>query len=307
MQVSLGLIDESAFTDYAGAMPFTLHAPAKVNLRLEVLGKRPDGYHELRMVMVKLALADVLAGEFTPGGMVLASDHPSFPCDERNILWKTWWLLQRETGRRFGLKLHVQKKIPMAAGLGGGSSDAGTLLAYLNQALGLGFSPERLTQLALRLGADVPLFVAPGPAYWAEGVGERLTPLHLPPLYLVLINPGFPVSTAEIFKKFRALTSTNSDASQPKFCRGWREILPLLRNDLEAVTIDSYPAVGLVKQALHASGADGVLMSGSGPTVFGIYSSQSAQARAYQQLVVAHPHWWVEQTNNLGGLDSNQD
>ena len=298
MPASPGFVDESSFSGYAGAMSFTLHAPAKINLRLEVLGKRPDGYHELRMIMAKLALADILEGEFTTGGMELASDHPQFPCDERNILWKTWELVQRESGRRFGLKLHVNKQVPMAAGLGGGSSDAGTLLAYLNRTLDLGFAPERLIQMALKLGADVPLFVSPEAAYWAEGVGERLTPLHLPPLYLVLVNPGFPVSTAEIFSKFGRLTSPDGNVNQPVpigkirwglsggekdlpltlasdwLCQrerigAWREILPLLQNDLEAVTIDSYPAVGLVKQALHVSGADGVLMSGSGPTVFG--------------------------------------
>ncbi len=282
-------------------MNFKLHAPAKINLRLEVLGKRPDGYHDLRMLMVKLALGDTLEGALTSGAMQLTSDQPGFPCDETNLLWKTCDLVRRESGQKFGMTLHVTKRIPMAAGLGGGSSDAGTLLVHLNQALGLGWSGERLIALARGLGADVPFFTVPG-SQWAEGVGERLTPVQTPSLCLVLVNPRFPVSTPEIFKKWgkSPLTRPQGDDNHRLSFRGWREILPLLRNDLEAVTIDSYPAVGLVKQAFHTRGADGVLMSGSGPTVFGIFENKAKQEAAYQELKVRYPEWWVCCTELLG-------
>ncbi len=185
-------------------------APAKINLRLKVTGRRPDGYHLLEMVMVKLELADEIEFEIVPEGISIEiPPNPPLskggtggfliPTDRTNTLWKVALAVQKESGKRFGIKISLQKRIPTAAGLGGGSSDAAALLIALNQALELGWTGQKLIQIGVKIGADVPFFLAPG-AQRVTGIGELLTPYPCNPLPLILINPGFPVSTAEVYR-----------------------------------------------------------------------------------------------------------
>lgn len=275
-----------------------LTAPAKVNLRLKVVGRRPDGYHDLEMVMVKLDLADEIEFELDGNGIRIESDSANLPGDQTNIIWRAADLVREDSGKRFGLAVRVKKRIPIAAGLGGGSSDAAVTLKALKQLLDLGWDRGRLLKIGVRLGADVPFFLAEG-SQWVEGIGERLKSIELPPLWLVLINPGFPVSTAEVYRWYdeagkkgemsSSLTGKISDAS-----------LPPLENDLEAVVIPRYPVLAEIKRKLSRAGALGTLMSGSGPTVFGLFDSRESRDRGYEILLKEKdPKWWVCKTASI--------
>ncbi len=260
-------------------------APAKINLFLRIVGRRPDGYHELVSVMQKLRLADKLTLRLTPEGISLTCDDPSLPVDEGNLAVRAARLFFQHTGRRGGVRMHLEKMIPMASGLGGGSSDAAAVLLSLNQLHGRELSEDDLADLGLALGADIPFFIRPASAALARGVGERLTPaVGLTCGSIVLVNPGFPVSTKWVYENFAltsegnpyilapesaALTSGNSGADSLVFDVAAAAIFS---NDLEMVTIGRYPEIGRIKEALLGFGARVALMSGSGPTVFGLFA-----------------------------------
>jgi 4-diphosphocytidyl-2-C-methyl-D-erythritol kinase len=273
-------------------------APAKINLCLHVLAKRVDGYHELAMLMQRIALFDVLDVELVAGCEV------SVTCPglelincEQNIVEKAARLLLDHVGLSQGVAVSLKKNIPVAAGLGGGSSDAAAVLEALNELLGLELPRAELMALGLRLGADVPFFLY-GQTAWATGVGERLQPWSgLPPVTLVLVNPGVAVSTAWVFQNL-GLTRPRSTARIPGFPEGASDLVHLLHNDLEVVTCQHYPVITTIKERLVASGADGALMSGSGPTVFGLFDEPSRAEQAAQTLS-AESNWWVEVVNPL--------
>ncbi len=256
-----------------------VQAPAKVNLSLRILGKRSDGYHELDTVMQKLNLADTLTLRRleTPGIQLscLASDLPE---DDSNLVWQAAAAFFKETGiaQECGVSIILEKKIPVAAGLGGGSSDAGSVLTGLNRLFQTGLAEKTLLSLGASLGADVPFFVVSHPAVHATGIGDRMTPYDtLSNCSLLLVNPGFSVSTAWVYKNFtltRADKDSNlSDSRKNESLNG--QICPLY-NDLESVTIAHYPELRDVKSCMLENGASGALMSGSGPTVFGIFPDQ---------------------------------
>ncbi len=290
---------------------FCLRAPAKINLWLKVLGRRPDGYHELDMLMAKIDLYDEMEVEETAEGMEIYVDGNDVPCDSSNILWKAWTLLCQASDRSFGLRVLLKKQIPVAAGLGGGSSDAATLLQGVNQHLRLGLSSENLQDLGLKLGADVPFFLKEGPQ-WARGVGEVLSPVQLAPLYIILLNPQFALSTADVYQWFDQspqppfvkggrggilLTQENQDATHPT---ALKEILSNLENDLEKVALPHYPVLATMKERLKVAGALGVLMSGSGPTVYGIFPSLEARDQGYEFLLKEKdPSWWMIKTMSV--------
>jgi 4-diphosphocytidyl-2-C-methyl-D-erythritol kinase len=285
---------------------FKLLAPAKVNLRLKVVGRRPDGYHDLETVMVKLDLADEIEFEVNGLEIRIESDQPHLPVDPSNIIWRAADLVREESGKRFGLVARVRKRVPIAAGLGGGSSDAAATLKALNQLLGLEWGEKRLIDLSVRLGADVPFFLTEG-AQWVEGIGERLRPIDIPPLWLILINPGFPVSTADVYRWYDERTPHPSPL--PRGERGQISALtsqgagasfPPLENDLEVVVIPRYPVLVEIKKKLSQAGALGTLMSGSGPTVFGLFESQESRDRGYEILLKEKdPNWWVCKTASV--------
>ncbi len=280
-------------------MRLNVFAPAKVNLHLAVLGRRPDGYHELATLMQPLELGDELYLDDQAEGLVFTCSDPALARD--NLVERAARLWFEAAGRRPRAALHLEKRVPVAAGLGGGSSDAAAALVGLNALHGGLLPQERLAELALELGADVPFFLA-GVTGWCTGVGEKVEPWpDFPLLDYVLVNPGFPVSTARIYADWD-LAWTNQPAVNTIY-RPPKAEAPLgglLRNDLEAVTKRAFPQLGDIQRALQEAGALGTLMSGSGPTVFGVFPDREAAAKAAECLA-AHQQWWVCACRGFGG------
>lgn len=280
----------------------TLKAPAKVNYRLDVLRKRPDGYHDLRMIMQPIDLCDeVTIRRVADAGITVTCGVDGVPDGEGNIAWRAARALFDPAGADGGLAISILKRIPVAAGLGGGSSDAAAVLSGVNQLLGLGHSRERLMEIGTRLGADVPFFLLGGPAL-AEGIGERLTPLEgIPCAWIALINPSFPVSTAWAYGQLKLSLTTNATIPYiPLFYGALVQVAGILANDLERVTMEAHPVIGDIKEKLLAAGALGTLMSGSGPTVFGIFEDEEA-ARKACSLVTAGTNWFSAAVATLHG------
>ena len=261
-----------------------LRAPAKVNFRLDVLKRRPDGYHELRMIMQRIDLCDEIELSLCgKPGISLSCNHPYVPRDSRNIVWRAADELLKLSGSAIGINIDLKKIIPVGAGLGGGSSDAATTLMGLNELLGTRLTDQQLMDIGLRLGADVPFFIFKRAAV-AEGVGEKLQPLvDIPKLWLLLINPGIHVSTSWAYRNLN-LTSEKVAAKLPFLYKSAAEVCSILSNDLESVTLQRYPVIGEIKEKLMAAGAEGALMSGSGSTVFAVFSSEPSAKNALDAL-----------------------
>jgi 4-diphosphocytidyl-2-C-methyl-D-erythritol kinase len=255
-------------------------APAKINLALHVCGRRPDGYHDLATIMQKVSLYDRLDLALTeePGVEVCCAE-VALPVGHENIAARAARALLSRSGRHCGVKIVIDKSIPVAAGLGGGSSDAAAVLCCLNSMLDLGLSAAELRKEGSKLGADVPFFLFSGTA-WATGIGDQLQTFGaMPPVWYVLVNPQFAVSTAWVFQNLQ-LTSERAEIKLPEFPKTARDLVGLLHNDLEAVTVGRYPGLGQIKKRLLHLGAAGALMSGSGPTVFGIFSEEDCARQA---------------------------
>jgi len=260
--------------------PLHLKAPAKVNFRLDVLRRRPDGYHDLRMVMQRIDLCDdiELTLTETPGITVSCSGAP-LPENRDNIVWRAAEVMAHRADYGGGIQVRLTKRIPVAAGLGGGSSDAASVLTGLNGLLGLNLAPAELMDIGLTLGADVPFFIFARPAI-ATGIGEQLTPLdQIPSLWLLLVNPGIAVSTAWVYQNL-GLTSSRVADNIPLLYQSVDDVCAILANDLETVTIGAHPVIDDIKKQLLAAGARGALMSGSGPTVFGIFADADTARNA---------------------------
>ena len=255
-------------------------APAKVNLNLHILGKRPDGYHELDTVMQKLDLTDTVRIQRLDEPTVqLFCPDSDLPENDSNLVWRAAVAFLQETNleKESGVSITLEKHIPVAAGLGGGSSDAGGVLTGLNRLFAAGLSEETLIRLGSSLGADVPFFVVPHSAVRATGIGDRMKPVPaLTGFSLLLVNPGFSVSTAWVYKNF-TLTRADKDSnlSDSRENDGTLGDCCPLYNDLETVTIEHYPEIAAIKRFMLESGASDALMSGSGPTVFGLFPDQA--------------------------------
>lgn len=269
-----------------------LWSHAKVNLCLHVLGQRPDGYHELAMLMQQVSVADRICLTVHPQGEIdTVCPGLSLVDGEENITTRAARLLLQQVGARVGVLIEIDKQIPVAAGLGGGSSNAAAVLRGLNQLLGLPLDDSQLMELGLRLGADVPFFLF-GRTAWATGIGECLQPWPaVPPHWQVLVNPGVEVSTAWVYQNFR-LTRAGAVVKIPKFPEGVGALVRLLHNDLEPVTVAHYPVVDEIKQSLVSAGAEAALMSGSGPTVFGVFREREV-ALAAAECLAERCGWWV--------------
>jgi 4-diphosphocytidyl-2-C-methyl-D-erythritol kinase len=275
-----------------------LQAPAKINYLLDVIRKRPDNYHDLRMVMQRIALSDEIEISLseTPGIRVYC-DRGDVPDGPANIAWRAADALLALSDVATGIDIFIVKKIPMAAGLGGGSSDAATVLMGLNDLLNLKLTDEKLMSIGVKLGADVPFFIFKKTAL-AEGIGDRLSVVDgLPPVWLVLVNPNIHVSTAWVYQNLK-LTKRDESTKLPKFSNTIEDICSLLSNDLESVTIGRFPVIQEIKDALQENGAQGVLMSGSGPTVFGIFQDEK-QAVTCQKELARNEAWYSLVTHTL--------
>jgi 4-diphosphocytidyl-2-C-methyl-D-erythritol kinase len=217
-------------------------------------------------------------------------DLKDVPDGPANIAWRAADALLTMAGITAGIDIFIVKKIPMAAGLGGGSSDAATVLMGLNDLLKLTLTDEKLMSIGVKLGADVPFFIFKKTAL-AEGIGDRLSLVEgLPPVWLVLVNPNIHVSTAWVYQNLQ-LTKKPDTARLLKFSNTIEDICSLLANDLEAVTINRFPVIQEIKDTLLANGARGVLMSGSGPTVFAIFEKEQ-QASDCQRVLAQNTAWY---------------
>ena len=262
--------------------------PAKVNLYLKVLARREDGYHELVTVMQPLTLADELW--LTPGpGLTLECQYPEVPSGAQNLVWRAAQKFGVATGHQPRVHIRLVKNIPVAAGLGGGSSDAAGTLMALNELAGTPLALPRLHELAAELGADVPFFLRPGPAE-GRGIGTILSPLDLPPYWYVLLNPGFAISTAWVYGN---LDLKALDAAGAPLPPAWDGDHPenWVANDLETVTFRRYPELRELLAALSRAGARAQGMSGSGPTLFGLFQESEAAENAARQLRQQFSGW----------------
>lgn len=257
----------------------TVRAPAKINLYLHVTGRRADGYHELVTRMQTLTLGDEIDLNLHQyPGVECCCDDPGLPCDRANlaVLAAERFLLAAGLSQRFGVGLTIRKYIPLAAGLGGGSSDAGAVLRGLNSLVPESLDEPDLISLARELGADVPFFASGMTAAVATGVGERLQPAaDVSDFLVLLINPGFGVSTRWVFENYALTTAAKKSKFRGSHVDDGDRFVPaMLHNDLEQVTMSRYPAVAAIKESLIEAGAGGALMTGSGPTVFGLFAKQ---------------------------------
>lgn len=265
-------------------------SPAKINLFLQVTGKRPEGYHELFSLMCCLDLFDVIYLQFSGRHIELESDCLQIPLDETNIAHKAATLFLKKLDITDGLSIRIEKSIPVAGGLGGGSSNAASTLLGLNQHYGFPFSDGELMSMGLELGADVPFFIFKKPAL-ASGVGEKLEayPGSLP-YHILLLNPGVEVHTAEVFGNLNLrLTKCKKIITKPFLKQSGFDASLHLCNDLETVTISKYPVIESLKKQLISHGALGALMSGSGPTVFGLFSDPHTAGEARRKIGQSSP------------------
>ncbi|WP_018131782.1 4-(cytidine 5'-diphospho)-2-C-methyl-D-erythritol kinase [Effusibacillus pohliae] len=264
-------------------------AKAKINLTLDVLYKRPDGYHEVEMVMQTVDLADHLVFEAREDDHITLSCGVSYiPLDCRNLVYKAAVLLRERFGIRKGVHIAIDKQIPVAAGLAGGSSDAAATLRGLNRLWELGLTPDELAQLGAEIGSDVPFCVYGGTAI-ARGRGEMIERLPAAgPLWVVLVKPPIAVSTADVYRNLKVdeivIHPDANGMAQALRTGDVERIVSHLGNVLEQVTFRLHPEVARLKQQMVKFGAMGALMSGSGPTVFGITDRESRAQRVYNAL-----------------------
>ncbi len=252
-----------------------LRAQAKINLSLDVLSKREDGYHELRMVMQSIGLHDRVSVETTAEGIQVESGSRWVPSGADNIAYKAAALLLGKAGLKTGVNIKISKRIPVAAGLAGGSADAAAVLKGINSIFGLGLTQQELMDLGKQIGADVPYCIAGG-TMLAEGIGEKLSPLKsFKGIDLILIKPKIGVSTAWVYGNLDLKKVTGNPDTQLIMnaieAGDAFEIAKNMKNVLEEVTIPRYPVVQAAKDRLMELGAAGAMMSGSGPSVFGLF------------------------------------
>ena len=275
-----------------------LSAPAKINYLLDVIRKRPDGYHDLRMIMQRVSLCDEITISLTDTSDISVScNSKGAPDGPANIAWKAARALLDFTESRKGVDINIVKNIPVAAGLGGGSSDAASVLMGMNELLQLGLSEKLLMETGSKLGADIPFFIFKKTAR-AEGIGDKITPINnMPKCFILLVNPGVRVSTAWVYRSLQ-LTSDKELNKLPEFFESIEHIVSILSNDLESVTIPAYPIIAAIKSRMMSLGAVGSLMSGSGPTVFGIFKSfEDAEAARWE--IVNDTHWFAATVETL--------
>jgi 4-diphosphocytidyl-2-C-methyl-D-erythritol kinase len=269
----------------AGRTRVRLSAFAKINLDLRVLGKRPDGYHELRTTFQSIALADTLTFTRSAGAFRIVCDDPACPTDERNLVWRAAalvWKAARRRGKPRGVTVRIDKRVPMQAGLGGGSSDAAAALRALARLWRVKIAPDELRRLASAVGADVPYFLDGGTAL-GFGRGDVLVPLDdIARTWVLLVVPRFGVSTRDAFGWWdrsvgRAFQARRRGATSPALYRTPRKDTA---NDLEAVVAARHPVVRRLTRALERAGASHASLSGSGSAVFGLFASRAAAERA---------------------------
>ncbi len=266
-------------------MIYTYNAPAKINIGLDVVRKREDGYHDLRMIMQTVTLFDTLTFDIKDGNNVsMTCTDSSLPVNSDNLVIKAINLLKEEFSLKSDIAVHLEKKIPVAAGMAGGSSDAAAALMAINDIFGLELTKRELMKRAVKLGADIPYCILQGTAL-SEGIGDILKPVStLRDIYILIATPDIDVSTEFVYGNLKLDENTLHpdidsivSAMADNDARG---VGRLLGNVLETVTVPAYPVIDYLKNLMLEHGAAGSLMSGSGPTVFGIYEDKNTALKS---------------------------
>lgn len=266
-----------------------LKAMAKINLGLDVVGKRPDGYHEVRMIMQSIKLYDAISITRTKTNTITINTNlPYLPTNENNLVYKAADLLLKEFHLPRGLFISLRKHIPVAAGMAGGSSDAAATLVGINKLFHLGLSKEELMKRGVTLGADIPFCIMRGTAL-SEGIGEVLTPIHgMPDCPILIAKPDISVSTKYVYENLRLTDATiHPDIDGLVHSIKEQNLLAIsqkIGNVLEQVTIKKYPIVQEIKEFMINQGALNALMSGSGPTVYGIFNKKETAYEVMERL-----------------------
>lgn len=268
--------------------PLIIDAYGKINLALDVLYKRPDGYHEINTVMQQISLKDRLIFKELDSGIEIESRGLKVPLDGSNLVCKAWEHLKAISGIDKGIHITIEKNIPIAAGLAGGSTDAAATLKALNQLWNLNLSNERLMEIGVKIGADVPFCLLGGTAL-AEGIGEILTPLDsFKGVHILLGNPGIGVSTEYAYGKLDLNNRNGIQMTRLISCMNSKDLNCVgenIENIMETQIISENKIIKAIKDNMLSSGALGTLMSGSGPTVFGIYEDKPSIIKAKEKLL----------------------
>ncbi|NLY45879.1 MAG: 4-(cytidine 5'-diphospho)-2-C-methyl-D-erythritol kinase [Tissierella sp.] len=266
---------------------FIMESYGKVNLALDVLYKRNDGYHEIKSIMQRISLKDRLIFKEIHEGMIIESNHKEVPVDSTNLVYKVWDKLREITGVSKGVKIIIEKNIPVAAGLAGGSSNGAATLQALNNLWNLNLSQSELMKIGKGLGADIPFCIMGGTAL-AEGIGEKLTKIRtLSGKHILLCNPGIPISAGYAYSKCKSL---NRGIDMEAIISSIEDddltgVAKKLENIMEDPMIEEYPIIGEIKDIMMANGALGSLMSGSGSTVFGLYDDEEKMKFTQKKLL----------------------
>jgi 4-diphosphocytidyl-2-C-methyl-D-erythritol kinase len=269
------------------ASTYKIKTPAKLNIRLKVTGRRPDGYHDLVSFMVPVDLFDFLELSPAPEGVSLSCQGFPVPADETNLTVRAARAFLSKAGMDKGVFIKLEKKIPVAAGMGGGSSDAAAVLLLLNEMWAQPLSAATLYELACGLGADVPFFLNCKPSL-ARGIGEILEPVEgWPDFWFVIVHPPIHVSTSWVYRNLQLKELTRDDYDRTKIILKEKSVpvAGILENDLESVTSARFPVIETIKHSLSELGAEGALMTGSGPSVFGVFRSPRRAKAAKAHLL----------------------
>lgn len=278
----------------------TLKAYAKVNIGLDIVGKREDGYHLLKSVMQQVGLYDLITVSTRDDKEIkILSDNPAVPLDESNIAYKAAKRMMDKYQIETGVNIHIDKRIPVAAGMAGGSTDGAAVIKGINELYNLGASNSELNEIGVLVGADVP-FCIEGGTMLCEGIGEKMTKLDsVPEMQLLIAKPPIDVSTVQVYKSLKLSELEHPDMD--KVLEGFSEknvekIVNNMGNVLESVTTKEHEIINILKKEMLDNGAIGSLMSGSGPTVFGIFKDEESSLKAEAALKKLHPTVFVQAT-----------
>jgi 4-diphosphocytidyl-2-C-methyl-D-erythritol kinase len=290
-------VTNPSFRSTALPTSITVFAPAKINLVLRILDRRPDGYHNLWSLMQIVRLEDELSISLSDkhSSIILRCDDSALKTDPSNLVYRAAAAVLEHSGRVVGLDMVLSKRIPMGAGLGGGSSDAAATIIGLNQLLNLGWSMEKMAHVGQALGSDIPFFFFV-PSAIVEGRGEKVDPVRIRgSRWVVLVNPGFPVETKWAYQQLSISRIGVRPLSEAHVALGkasalsWESVLHAAENDFETALFKTHPALHRIKQKLLVEGAEAALLSGSGATVFGVFRDEMA-ARQAQTSFQTEPH-----------------
>lgn len=279
-----------------------IKAYAKINIGLDIVGKTENGYHLLKSIMQQVDLYDEVSVEKIESGITIDSNNREIPLDETNLAYKAAKLMIEEYNIKGGVSIYIDKRIPMAAGMAGGSTDGAAVLMLINDLYNLGASKERLCELGVKLGADIP-FCIQGKTALCEGIGEKMTPLsQCPEMYAVIAKPALNISTKYVYTHLDLPNVKHPDMDKVLEAFANEDLSAVVENFgnvLESVSEVENPIITSLKKAMLDNGANGSLMSGSGPTVFGLFDNYDNAKIAEGKLKEAYPDVFIQATKMI--------